>query len=316
MALLDSDYVPPWYWKNRHLQTILPNRLRRVNGVEYDVERTVFGRDEIDLYWSKAGGSSVVLVAHGLGGHVHRPYVKGMVRALNAAGLDACAWPVWGTDDVCNLPPFCYHGGYTGGLRAIVQHLIAGSETVGLVGFSLGGNVVLKYLGEEGDGSGVAAAVTLSVPCDLKASASALGRAGNRVIEDSFLKTLKRRVRVTSDQDPTVSTEALSDVDSIVAYDDLYTAPLNGFSGADDYYDQSNSLQYIEHIRTPTLLVNAVNDPFLTASCFPTELCRSHPLVDLEMPRSGGHVGFPLGRGIYWSEERASTFLHQHIKRG
>ena len=305
----NSDYKPPWYWRNAHLQTILPNRVRRVRGVGYQVESVDLDGDVVDLYWSRVGSECVVVVAHGLGGHVYRPYMLGMVRALNRAGCDAVAWHVWEQDDRDTGSHFC-HGGTTAGLRSLVQDLAGRYRRVALVGFSLGGNVVLKYLGEEGEGTCVAGAVALSVPCDLLAAADRLSEPGNRVYLNSFLRTLKATVRRKAHFMPDrVTVEGLRGIKSLFAFDDQYTAPLNGFADAHDYYAQCSSGPYLDAIRIPTLLVNARNDPFLPETCYPVETCRSHECVSLEMPDSGGHLGFPLGCGAYWAESRAVQFF-------
>ena len=305
----DSDYQPPWYWRNAHLQTILPNRVRRVRRVGYQVEPAELDGAVVDLYWSHVGSECIAVVAHGLGGHVYRPYMLGMVGALNRAGCDAVAWHVWGTDDREPGPHFC-HGGTTTGLRSLVQYLAGRYRRVVLVGFSLGGNVVLKYLGEEGEGTCVAGAVALSVPCDLLAAADRLSQPGNRVYLNSFLRTLKATVRRKAHFMPDrVTVEGLRGIKSLFAFDDQYTAPLNGFADAYDYYGQCSSGPYLDAIRIPTLLVNARNDPFLPETCYPVETCRSHECVSLEMPDSGGHLGFPLGCGAYWAESRAVQFF-------
>jgi len=269
---------------------------------------TIAGRD-VNLFWSCVGSESVVVIAHGLGGHVNRPYVLGTVRAFNRVGCDAVAWHVWEDGDR-DMAPHLSHGGATDGLRGIVHHLASQYRRVFLVGFSLGGNVVLKYLGEE-EGSVIAAgAVAFSVPCDLESAAHRISEPDNHIYQSGFLRRLKRVVRqkslLTPDQ---LSTDGLEEIDSLMAFDDRYTAPLNGFRNAHDYYTRCSSGSHLNGIRTPTLLVNARNDPFLTASCYPVEMCLSHDFVFLEMPESGGHVGFPLGRGVYWSEERALEFL-------
>lgn len=229
-----------------------------------------------------------------------------MVRAFNRAGWDVVAWQVWGDGGGGGR---LYHGGTTDGLRDIVRWLSGRYKRIALIGFSLGGNVVLKYLGEEGEDTPASGAVAISVPTDLASSAERLGESRNHVYENSFLKTLRQAVRRMADADPGVSVEGLDDVNSLIAYDDRYTAPLNGFRDAYDYYAQASCGPYLPSIRMPTLLVNAQNDPFLPASCYPVDTCLDHEYLTLEMPASGGHVGFPLGWGRYWSERRAVDWI-------
>jgi uncharacterized protein len=308
LPLIESDYKPPWYWDNQHLQTIVPNRLRRVQYSPYVIEPIALNDEVIDVYWSRVGSDTAIIVAHGLGGHVHRPYVRGMIRTLNRAGFDACAWHVWNTDR--DESPHIRHGGWTEGLRNLVARLSDRYARIGLVGFSLGGNVVLKYLGEERETCGVVGAVAISVPCDLENACYRISEPVNRVYLNSFLKSLKRNIRRKAAVIPDrVSVDGLDRIRNLIDFDNRYTAPLNGFVDAHDYYGKASSLSFLPDISTSTLLINAQNDPFLTESCYPTEVCESSRYLSLETPESGGHVGFPMGRGRYWSEERTVTFL-------
>jgi predicted alpha/beta-fold hydrolase len=310
VPLIDkSDYVPPWYWRNAHLQTILPNRVRRVSQTAYDTERCSAGGAEVELSWSRVGSDTAAIVVHGLGGHVRRPYLLGMVRALNRARYDAVAWPVWGDGDPDREPRF-NHGGATDEIRDIVRHLSGQYTRIIIVGFSLGGNVLLKYLGEEGDDTGVSHAVAVSVPCDLLSSAHRLSDPGNWIYLNGFMRTLKQTARRKAHFAPEkASVDGLDAIDNLISFDDRYTAPLNGFEDAKDYYARNSSRFYVDGIRVPTLILNARNDPFLTEQCYPVSACEESQFAYLETPDSGGHVGFPLGSGSYWAEERAVRFL-------
>ena len=193
-----------------------------------------------------------------------------------------------------------------------MQHALPRYAHVGLVGFSLGGNMTLKYLGEQGDAAPVARAVVFSVPVDLAASSAALARWENGLYMRYFLRSLRGKVRAKAAQFPdAVSTAGLGRIRDFRGFDDRYTAPLHGFEDAADYWRRSSSKPFLPAIRVPTLLVNAADDPFLAPACYPTDMARNHAHLTLEVPAHGGHVGFVQfgSEGEYWSEQRAAAFL-------
>jgi predicted alpha/beta-fold hydrolase len=207
-----------------------------------------------------------------------------------------------------------YHSGKTEDLACVVDHVVEdGYATVALVGFSLGGNLTLKYLGERGPtiDDRICGAVAFSVPVDLKRSSHQIARVANWHYTQYFLRTLRQKIRQKATQHADVRTDALRHVRTLRDFDDAYTAPLNGFRDADAYYRAASSKPLLSDISVPTLLVNAANDPFLSDSCYPTEIAEGHPTVVLEVPASGGHVGFVrfTETGDYWSERRAASFL-------
>ena len=311
-----SSYRPPPGMSNGHLQTILPSLLRRVTGVVYQRERieTADG-DFIDLDWSRCGSRRLVVLCHGLEGSSEAPYMRGMARAFNRAGWDAVAYNYRGCSGEINRRLRAYHSGATDDLAAVHRH-IAGRQayrSIGWVGFSLGGNLVLKYLGENGrtlaDDSHWAAAV--SVPCDLQAGARRLERAANQIYNWRFLRTLKAKALWKARRYPgRIDRQRLAAVRSLKAFDDLFTAPVHGFRDAEDYWRRCSALGFLSRIRVPTLVINALNDPFLGHTCFPYSEARRNPLLFLETPASGGHVGFlpRAGNDLFWHEARIVRF--------
>lgn len=314
MPLLStSSYTPPPGFTNPHLQTIFAGRLRRVEGPGYARERIATpDGDFLDLDWARVGADRVVVISHGLEGSAGRAYVRGMARALNQHGWDVLAWNLRGCSGEANRNLRLYHSGATDDLDAVAQHARRSYDEVALVGFSLGGNLTLKYLGEQGADAPIARAVAFSVPVDLAASSGALGRWQNGLYMRYFLRSLRRKVQTKAAQFPeAVSTEGLRRIRDFQGFDDRYTAPLHGFADAADYWHQSSSKHFLPAIRVPTLLVNAADDPFLAPACYPTEVARDHVYLSLEIPEHGGHVGFVcFGEdGVYWSERRAAAFL-------
>ncbi|MBK0404908.1 alpha/beta fold hydrolase [Adhaeribacter sp. BT258] len=314
-------FSPPFYQFNKHLQTILPSMLRKVSGVNYTRERiSTPDRDFLDLDWLVIGSKQLLIVSHGLEGDAHRPYVKGMVKAAHNAGMDALAWNYRSCSGEPNQLLSSYHLGATQDLDLVIRYALKQKkyETVYLTGFSAGGNITLKYLGEapEKVPAEVKRAAVFSVPCHLKSSALQISRPENRIYLRRFLNSL--RLKLEQKIPIANGTLDLSDyhlVRDFQAFDDRFTAPLHGFANADDYYAQCSSLAYLPSIQIPTLLVNAQNDPFLSPQCFPVKEAEENPNLFLEMPKNGGHVGFALdfAKGIYYSEQRAMQFLTAEV---
>ncbi len=313
-------YEPPFPWVTGHLQTIAPGLLRRVRSVDYERERidTPDG-DFLDLDWSRPAARQcerVAIIAHGLEGHSRRPYVRGMARAFNKAGWDAMAWNFRGCSGEPNKQLRFYHSGSSDDLRCVIDHTTSSRRygSVVLIGFSLGGNVVLKYLGEQaGDApAAIKCAVTFSVPCNLRASSMRMASPSNFIYLRRFLKSMRQKVRDKDCVMPgQLNLEGIDRLKDFAQFDDRYTAPLNGFRDAEEYWQRCSSRQFIGRIEVPTLLVSARNDPFLTEECFPVEEARASERMFLEMPPHGGHVGFPSRGSTYWSEERAIRFAEE-----
>lgn len=315
-----SSYEAPFLRSNPHVQTIAPTLFRKIPGVTYERERIDTPDDDfLDLDWSRIGSKRLCVVLHGLEGDSSRPYVKGMVKALNSRNWDALALNFRGCGGESNRRLRMYHSGETDDLHTVINHsksLGAYSQSA-LVGFSLGGNAILKYLGEQGGGVSnfVKAAVTISVPCDLKECSLRLEQFVNRPYLKRFLRMLRAKIEVKSQAWPgLVSVSGYDQLKTLREFDDRYTAPLHGFMDADDYYAKSSSKQFLNKIAIPTLLVNAADDPFLSSVCYPFEEAKSNPYLFLEVPERGGHVGFmSSGKNPeYWSESRAVDFLGHH----
>jgi predicted alpha/beta-fold hydrolase len=319
-----SAYHPTALLANGHLQTIAASVLRRVPGVRYQRERLELpDSDFVDLDWSLASTkptNKLVIISHGLEGDSNRPYVRGMARALNQAGFDALAWNYRGCGGETNRLLRAYHLGDTDDLAAVIAHAVHAKNytELFLTGFSAGGNVTLKYLGENAVRvpQQVRRAAVFSVPTDLKASSVHISRWQNRVYLRRFMSSLRAKMRVKAAHLPgQLDLTQLDQLRNFPEFDARYTAPLHGFASADDYYEQAASGRYLGGIRIPTLLVNALNDPFLTPTCFPREAAAGSPFFFLETPAGGGHVGFNENgpAGSYYSERRAVDFFNRAV---
>ncbi len=305
-------YSPPPILFNRHLETIYPALFRKVKLQPYERERiSTPDQDFLDLDWLRQGSPKLVIISHGLEGNTQRAYVKGMARACYAQGYDVLAWNYRGCSEEMNRQLRFYHSGATDDLEIVVQHAVQKNySSISLIGFSLGGNLTLKYLGEERSRpSRIHKAVVFSVPLDLHTSSLTLAQPSNWIYTQRFLSSLKEKVQRKASVMSGLDTRSLEKMKTLRQFDDHFTAPLHGFKNALDYYYQCSSLRVVNSIQVPTCIINALNDPFLSKECYPN--LTGHPKVSVRYPQQGGHVGFTeFGtNGLYWSERQALAFL-------
>jgi predicted alpha/beta-fold hydrolase len=316
-----SEYRPGRIHASAHAATTLPTLLRRVPAVPFVRQRLEMDDGDfidLDCWWTDGqGNGSTVVLCHGLEGNTGRQYMQGMARAFGKRGWNVVGMNYRGCSGQMNRTPGFYHSGATGDLRAVLEHVDRPDRPVrALVGFSLGGNLILKYLGEDPAATrpNIAAAVAFSVPTDLDDSEVALARTGNWPYRRRFLRKLAAKIRqkaaIFPDQ---IDPSGLDRVKGLRDFDDLYTAPLNGFRDADEYYLKCSSRQFLPSIQVPSLLISALDDPFLGAKCYPREEARDSACFHLETPARGGHVGFHQAGGEYWSEQRAVEFVTRQL---
>ena len=313
-----DSYRPPFYLFNAHLQTIIPSLFRRVKGIKFERERIhTPDQDFLDLDWYRPGRSdTLIIVSHGLEGDSQRSYVKGMIKAFAGRGCHGLAWNFRGCSGEPNLLERFYHSGATEDLKAVIQHVLAQKvySKIILSGFSLGGNLTLKYLGERGESlpPEIWKAAVFSVPLHLSGSSKKISERGNMIYNRRFLRKLEQKIRTKAIKMPgSFDVNLLNGIKTLREFDDAYTAPLHGFKNAEAYYAHCSAIKYLAGITIPTLILNAKNDPFLSHECFPVAEMKNHPFVRLETPEEGGHVGFApaAGRELYYSEERALAFV-------
>lgn len=311
-----SAYSPPPFFYNGHLQTIFPSLFREVPGISYQRERiSTADHDFLDLDWSLVGANRLAILSHGLEGNSTRSYIVGMAQALNRRGWDVLAWNFRGCSGEPNRTIRFYHSGATEDLHRVVSHVAISRsyQTIVLIGFSMGGNLILKYLGERSTHfESLKRAVAFSVPCDLQSGSAKMADFSNTIYMIRFLRSLhekiQQKMRLMPDQ---IDDIGYREIKTFEQFDDRYTAPLHGFKNARDYYSRASCRQFLRNISIPSLLVNARNDPFLGLSCFPVQEAEENPNLYLEIPESGGHVGFVdfNEEGEYWSERRAMEFI-------
>ncbi|MEI9895306.1 MAG: alpha/beta fold hydrolase [Chthoniobacter sp.] len=315
MPIIASRFHAPFFLRNGHVQTILPVLLPRRVRTKFVRERLELpDGDFLDLDWLRRGSPRLAVLAHGLEGSSSQTYIRGMAATLAATGWDTLAYNFRGCSGEPNRLPRAYHSGETGDLRAVIARAARDYSTLALVGFSLGGNVILKYLGEAPPHPAIRGAVSLCAPIDLAACARQLDRRwANRIYLRRFIVSLVQKIEAKGELFPgIVDPTGARSLRSFQEFDDRYTGPLHGFRDADDYWTQSSARQFLPKITVPTLLVQPRNDPFLAPEAYPWPEAEANPQLFLETPDSGGHVGFlDLRHGLQpWSERRAAEFLN------
>lgn len=267
----------------------------------------------------------LVLVLHGLEGSASRGYMRTLYQALVRHRLAPVGLSFRGCSGEPNTLPRAYHSGETADPAFVLMELRRRYPTrpIGIAGVSLGGNVTLKLLGEMGPNltsgrSLTEAAAVMSVPFDLGASVRHLEQGGiYRAYQHYFLSSLRLKVQTKAHLWPEhLDLDKALSASTLRAFDEHATAPLHGFKGADDYYAKCSSAAFVPHIRTPTVVVQALDDPFLPSSTVPQEALHDNPAIHTCLTQRGGHVGF-IGRGRedtrFWAEEQIATFLAEHL---
>jgi predicted alpha/beta-fold hydrolase len=324
--LMTTTFKPAWWLPGAHLQTLWASFLRAPLQLARDRERLwLEDGDFIDLDWHGPHTAEVplVLLLHGLTGSSNSHYILGQQQALAAQGWASVALNWRGCSGEPNLLPRSYHSGVSDDLATVIQHLQAVRPLAPLyaVGYSLGGNVLLKYLGESGERSGLQAAVAVSVPFRLDHCADRIDLGFSRVYQAHFMRELrahmqdkKQHFRSNNQQPHLAALEQLGPLDKMRTFwdfDGQVTAPLHGYADADDYYRRVSSRYFLPEIKVPTLLIHAADDPvvFRHSVPEPSELAST---TQLELHAHGGHVGFidgPPGKPGLYLERRIPQWL-------
>lgn len=317
----DENFKPAWWLSNCHLQTLWPTFCRSsVKNLVIKRERFELpDGDFVDLDWAGTGSGPIVIILHGLEGSIDSPYAKGMLKTIIDQGWRGVFMHFRCCSGERNRLPRTYHSGETGDLEIIVTTLKKRESNIPIaaLGFSLGGNVLLKWLGESGKNNLLQAAVAISVPFELQKTVIRINQGFSKVYQWHLLKSLYEKMQWKFSQQPSpIAIPPLSKLHTLKDFDDAITAPLHGFKNAEDYYQQSSCRQYLQDIDVPTLILQAKDDPFMTEDLLPT-LDELSPAVILELTEKGGHVGFVQGTNPwsaeYWLEKRVPRFLKKFL---
>jgi uncharacterized protein len=310
-----ADFRPAWWLPGAHLQTLIPNLLHR-RGVPLRRERLELpDGDFLDLDWGPRRPGPSVLLLHGLEGSSRSPYAAGLMRRLAAAGYQGIVMHFRGCSGEPNRLPRAYSAGETADIafavRSVRGHLP--ERPLAAIGISLGGNALLRWLGEAGEDCPVDTAIAISVPFDLARAAVRMERGFSRLYQWHLVGRLKRSVaRKCGHMPMPVACNELRHLNSFRSFDDAVTAPLHGYKDVDDYYTRASCRPWLHRIRVPTLILHAENDPFMTPDVIPgvQELSDA---VRLEVAAGGGHVGFMDSLGRRWLEGRCAAWLEETV---
>lgn len=314
-------FKPAWWLTNPHCQTLWPILFRRrIKEISPKRERLELkDGDFIDLAWVGSDTGPIVLILHGLEGSIQSLYVQGILRAIEQQGWRGVCMHFRSCSGERNRLPRAYHSGETLDVAEVVNQLKQREPQTPLaaIGFSLGGNVLLKWLGETGQHNPLVAAIAVSVPFELTKAASRINQGFSRLYQWHLLDSLCKKIKWKFQHQPApFDIPSLNTLRTLRDFDNEITAPLHGFLDAEDYYTRSSSRQYLQHIRIPTLLLQAKDDPLVGNEALPAynEISTS---VTFELSEKGGHVGFVSGhlpwKSFYWLEERIPLFLQLHL---
>jgi uncharacterized protein len=315
-------YSPAWWIPGAHLQTLWGKLFRRQRAAPAVVERwdTPDG-DFLDIHrLSTPPGAPRVLLLHGLEGTVRSHYAQGLLNeaARRGWGADLLIFRSCGSE--LNRTRRFYHSGETSDIALVVDRIVTEypNSPLAIVGVSLGGNVLLRFLGERGSDlpRQLAAAAAISVPFDLLRSSRRINQGFSRVYQRFFLGSLRRKAREKQRRFPDLAPpEKIDGLRTLEEFDNLITGPLHGYRDAQDYYRRASSLPILDRIRTKTLLLNAVDDPMLPPEVLDDvrRIALHNPNLELEFVDRGGHAGFVAGsspwRPFYYAEYRVGEFF-------
>ncbi len=313
-VLPQPHFTAPFWQFNGHMQTIVPSLFRKIAFKYHQRERLELpDGDFVDLDWhfTQSEKKKLVIITHGLEGDSHRHYVLGMAKLFSENGYDALGWNCRSCSGELNRLPRFYHHGDAKDLRLVIEHAIRkyGYSSITLVGFSMGGSLSLRVVAEFPNEVPVQVkkVATFSVPCDLLSSVKILSQKTNTIYSKRFLRKLGEKIKVKEKIFPElISYAGYEKIKHFIDFDNRYTAPLHGFTDAYDFYTKASVKPFLTNIRVPSLIVQALNDTFLTPECVCTEEAANNPFLFLETTDHGGHCGFMLPGSVFsWAELRA-----------
>jgi len=321
-----SSFVAMKGFSNPHFQTILPSILNRRKKAYYLHQRfELDDGDFLDLAWQQLpslDSRPIIIIFHGLEGSVRSPYAFRMMAALDKKGFNSVVMHFRGCYVETNRLARAYHSGETEDAKSIIKYLLKSypQRPLGAVGYSLGGNMLMKLQGELAETSPLFAAVSVSAPLRLEMTADHINSGASRFYQKILMDSLKKRLLEKFEQHDYEKILGLKKEDvpkwkSFWEYDDLFTGPVHGFEDAEDYYTRSSAQQYLQYIARPALIIHAKDDPFMPISVLPDEMTLPEN-ISLEVSDHGGHVGFIGGSFLHprhWLEERIPSFFEEKL---
>jgi predicted alpha/beta-fold hydrolase len=312
------------YLKNGHVETIKASVIPRKTRVKYQREEiTTADGDFLHLDWahSKAPSKKLIVLSHGLEGSSNAFYIKLCVEHFTRQGFDCLAWNQRSCSGKINKSVIFYHSGSTYDLKTVIDHITTNREydEINMVGFSLGGSVTLKYLGEQSQQihPSIKSATVFSTPLCLQSSSRQLAQGPMSFVYSYwFFKTIKPKLRQKRDllSEHGIDVNKILKINRMHELDEHFTAPLHQFESVEDFYQKTSAINYINDIKVPTLIVNAINDPVLTPISYTKDSIKDNDLLHLEILDRGGHLGFSKCKDTktYWPARKAQLFIARH----
>ncbi len=316
----DDSFKPAWWLPGPHLQTIWPTLHSKKINLSLRRERFELpDGDFLDIDWVGPEQGPIVVLLHGIAGNLDSPYIKRSLNAFIEKVWRGALLYFRGCSGTTNRLPRYYHSGETTDMHYVLNQLREREPgtPIACVGFSLGGNVLLKWLGENQRQGLLKAAVAISVPFELHKAANRLNSGFSRIYQWMLLREMRNMIKQKCARMPMpISNEIVDELRTFWQYDNYITAPLHGFKNANEYYKKASSRQYIPFIQTPTLILHAYDDPFLPPDAIPSDE-ELPSCVKLILVKQGGHVGFVSGehpwQTKYWFEEQISAYLQNFL---
>ncbi|WP_165730542.1 YheT family hydrolase [Polaribacter sp. 20A6] len=323
MPLLTSDFTPTFLFKSGHLNTIYRSVFSK-ESCNYKRKRiSTWDKDFIDLDFSLVGSKTLVLLIHGLEGSSQSKYIVSTTKHLNQKGLDTVCFNLRGCSGDDNLLLGTYHSGKTEDVDFVIKHLLDNYnyDNIILVGFSLGGNLTLKYIGEQSENISpkIKGGIAISVPIDIASGEYELEKLKNKIYLERFLKSMKTKILDKAAKFPefNLDKDQLAKATRFKHLESLYTVPVFGFESPEDYWEKASAKPYLSKIETPTLLINSKDDTFLSDKCFPIDEAKNSKNFFFETTTYGGHCGFIssfYNAKNNWLELRIERFIRQNIQ--
>ena len=316
-----SAYRAKGVFQNAHINTIYPSLFRRIPSIYNRRERLYTPDDDfLDVDWVEKGNKRLVIALHGLEGSSQNHYVVWMLKYFSDRGWDGLGVNFRSCSGEMNKTVRSYNMGETEDIHFVIKEILSRNryDQIILVGFSLGGNVCLNYFGREPDRipEEMVGGLAFSVPCHLTTASRVMNHWSNKVYLYRFLISLNQKAEQKSKSFPNEFEWSKPYPMSFDTFDERYTAPVHGYNSAVHYWDASSSSHHFDKIERPVLLINAIDDPFLSKECFPKSLAKKHPHFYLEMPKHGGHIGFvgpTTADRSFWTEQRAFSFVQEVV---
>lgn len=328
--IVESDFKPAWWMTNKHIQTIIPRVYRRNHSIHTDDETlSTPDGDFLDISWTRKPTENettpIIIVFHGLEGSVESFYASGMLAAIKQRGWIGVLMHFRGCSGRPNNQSRAYHSGETEDPQFFIDYLSQRFSKAPLmaIGFSLGGNVLAKYLGEKGEQCKLLCGAVISAPLKLAGCAKRISQRFSKVYQKYLLDKMKHsaisKIQHLREHYPlSLNIADIKKFSTLSQFDEHVTAPLHGFRNALDYYTQASAMQFLRNIQVPTLILHAADDPFMAEDVVPQASDLSDS-IRYELSNAGGHVGFLGGvnplKPIFWLEQRIPEYFHQQLMK-